>query len=306
MEEFNWKDLFAFTRKERNGILALVILIMLSISLRFLLPQWLSTEHSLSRETLARMDSLQQSIVRLENEKKSSENNHWYSQAGYSQPDYDTKREITPFLFDPNSLQKDGWERLGFSEKEASMIVNYRDAGATFYKAEDLKRIYCISDEEYEQLADYVKIDTSLFASERPFKSKSFDKVIDLNQADTLDLLEIPGIGPFYARQILKYRDLLGGYSQPEQIREVYGLQDKYKTLLPYLKAGPHKTRRINMNEARYYDFLKHPYIDKRLAYQITEHRRLNGRFSSIEELKQMDNVPDSVIQRLKPYLQFE
>jgi DNA uptake protein ComE-like DNA-binding protein len=253
------------------------------------------------------MDSLQQRIVRLEDENQKRKTDNWYSQAGYPKPNYHSRKEITPFIFDPNSLEKAGWKRLGFSEKEAAMIIKYRDAGATFYKAEDLKRIYCISEDDYEKLAAYVKIDTSLFASdEKPYKSESFNKVIDLNKADTVDLLEIPGIGPFYARQILKYRDLLGGYVKAEQIREVYGLQEKYKALLPYLTAGPHKTRQINMNEARYYDFLKHPYIDKRLAYQITEYRRLKGDFKSLEQLKQLDELPDSVIQRLKPYLQFE
>src|SRR5665647_1059817 len=48
---------------------------------------------------------------------------------------------------------------------------------------------------------------------------------LDLNSADSLHLLEIPGIGPVFASRIIRYRTLLGGYYAVDQLREVYGMR---------------------------------------------------------------------------------
>ena len=36
-------------------------------------------------------------------------------------------------------------------------------------------------------------------------------RLLDLNRADSADLLPLPGIGPVFASRIIRYRDLLGG-----------------------------------------------------------------------------------------------
>lgn len=62
---------------------------------------------------------------------------------------------------------------------------------------------------------------------------------IDLNTADTTLLKRVPGIGSSFARRIVKYRDLLGGYYVVEQLQEVYGMdRERYDAIYPYFTVG--------------------------------------------------------------------
>jgi DNA uptake protein ComE-like DNA-binding protein len=49
-------------------------------------------------------------------------------------------------------------------------------------------------------------------------------KLINLNSCDSAMLETLPGSGPVLSARIIKYRNLIGGYSKIEQLREVYGL----------------------------------------------------------------------------------
>ena len=49
---------------------------------------------------------------------------------------------------------------------------------------------------------------------------------ISINTVDTAEWKKVPGIGSAYAARIVKYRNLLGGFYEVEQLREVYGISD--------------------------------------------------------------------------------
>ncbi|MFO8086223.1 MAG: helix-hairpin-helix domain-containing protein [Bacteroidales bacterium] len=308
MEVSNWKDLLSFTRNERKGIITLLVLIFLTLLARFLLPDLLVKEVSLSDDVLRRMDSLQAHVQRVKDEKKAryeqyQKTQDWYASKAKSAGSKKTTA-LSPFAFDPNTLGAEGWQKMGFSSHDVDIIMNYREAGGRFFDTEDVKNLYCISDEQYQQLEAFIQIDES--EGEQPDLRSGFDKVLELNRVDTVDLLEVPGIGPFYARQIIKYRSLLGGYISPYQLSEVYGLEEKFRDMLPYFTADSSMTKKIDLNQASYYEILRHPYVDKRLAYQLTEYRRLQGGIGSLQDLSKSTNVPDSVLLKLQPYLKLE
>jgi len=64
----------------------------------------------------------------------------------------------TEFEFDPNTITATQWMELGFSEKQAEVIDHYRQAGGKFHKPEDIKKLYVMSEENYERLLPYVRI----------------------------------------------------------------------------------------------------------------------------------------------------
>ena len=49
---------------------------------------------------------------------------------------------------------------------------------------------------------------------------------IDLNMADSSDLIKLKGIGPVLARRILNFREALGGFYKVGQLQDVYQLPD--------------------------------------------------------------------------------
>ena len=60
------------------------------------------------------------------------------------------------FYFEPNKIDIEKWQALGFSEKQSRVILNYRKKNGPFTKAEDLKPIYVISDDKYNELKPYM------------------------------------------------------------------------------------------------------------------------------------------------------
>lgn len=48
--------------------------------------------------------------------------------------------------------------------------------------------------------------------------------LVELNGADTTDLMRVQGIGPSYARRIVRYRALVGGFRSVEDLLQVYGM----------------------------------------------------------------------------------
>ncbi|MBO7593383.1 MAG: helix-hairpin-helix domain-containing protein, partial [Salinivirgaceae bacterium] len=128
----------------------------------------------------------------------------------------------TIFHFDPNTVTFDELVLLGLPEKTATAIVNYRKAGGKFRKPDDFARIRDIDDSVYNRLSPYINI----VRAEQPNKTYSKDTkttkkaktsnqgwqdrkeaaIVELNTADSTQLVAMYGIGPTTARRIISYR----------------------------------------------------------------------------------------------------
>ena len=205
--------------------------------------------------------------------------------------------------FNPNVMSTDGLLEIGLSRKQANTIQNYLLAGGEFVYKEDLKKIYCISDEDYYRLEPYILLD------ERPTnykETKPEDEVIvtiELNSAQAEDLLSVRGIGPYIAKNIIKYRDKLGGYYSISQLREVYGIDSaKYDGISYYFEINTDSVRRTDLNTTNYYKLQQHPYITKNIAFEISNHAKYEMPFKAVEELKELNTINDSVYQKIYHY----
>ena len=63
------------------------------------------------------------------------------------------------FLFDPNTLDGEGWIRLGVPEKAATNVIRYREKGGLFRKPEDIGKIYGMPDQLAAELQPYIQIE---------------------------------------------------------------------------------------------------------------------------------------------------
>lgn len=270
-------DYFYFSQKERRGIFVLLSLIILLIAINvFIIPQ-MGREKPINKDAfIAWVDSLMQNPV-----------------------DTMQTKTIDYFNFDPNLIAKAEWLKLGLSESQTKTILNYRKAGGTFFKKTDLKKIYSINESQYLKLAPFIIFSTSTNTKKTYAKLK-----IDLNSADSIDLIKIRGIGSVFASRILKYRKLLGGYSQASQLTEVYGIDSsKFQKLKQHFSAcDSNKIIRININIASFRELLKHPYISYEFVKRIVNERRKKD-FSSFKEFSKRTNTSDSLLRKLKPYL---
>lgn len=124
-------------------------------------------------------------------------------------------RKVESFRFDPNSVSVEQLRRLGFSEKQALSIVNYREKGGRFRRKADFARSFVVSDSIFKRLEPYIDI-----------------PLIDLNVADSAAFDGLPGIGGWFASKMVAYRKKLGGYSFKEQLMDIYRFdKDKFDAL---------------------------------------------------------------------------
>ena len=148
---------------------------------------------------------------------------HNTSHSPYVESYRQATRRVENFRFNPNTVSVEDLQRLGFSEKQAQAIDNYRAAGGQFRRKADFAKSFVVADSVYRRLERYIDIPR-----------------LDLNRAESAALDALPGIGPWFAQKILEYRDELGGYSFPEQLLDIYHFdREKYDGLSDLVFCSP-------------------------------------------------------------------
>jgi len=128
--------------------------------------------------------------------------------------------------------------------------------------------------------------------------------ILELNLADTFDLQRLKGIGPSFARRIFFYRDKLGGFVQPSQLLEVFGMDTvRYESIAPYLTADPSLVQPMDVNTATFKELISHPYLPYEIAKEIALLRKRKRGITGMDELKKIGGMTDSLFKRLEPYL---
>ena len=167
-------------------------------------------------------------------------------------------RVVESFPFDPNTVSLRDLQRLGFSEKQAISIDNYRQKGGRFRRASDFARSYVVADSVFKRLEPYIRIPK-----------------VDINAADSAAFDSLPGIGPYFARKMISYRDELHGYSFPEQLMDIYNFdREKFDGLKDLITVGPHEPYPLwTLPEE---ELKKHPYIGTYGAHGVIVFRNNN------------------------------
>jgi len=241
--------------------------------------------------------------------------------------------------FDPNTADSSTLVHLGLKPWQASNMLKYRAKNGRYRQAEDLKKLYGMTDSMYQALLPYIQIDTlavrlfrdSLYRAQRPrvspvradsdtlvrdttprYISHKRDTVLNLRTADTTELKMIRGIGAYRAKQIVRYREQLGGFVSVEQLREVKALQPLFAdslsadSLLSHFVLDSVFVEPLRVNSMHLERLQRHPYLSFEQAKAIYELRRRKIRLKNIEQLQDLDCLTESELRRLQPYLHFE
>ena len=127
---------------------------------------------------------------------------------------------------------------------------------------------------------------------------------VNINAADSAQWERLPGIGPSFAKRIVRYRNRLGGFHSVQQVSEVYGLADSvFKKIQPFLRLGDVSLRKLSLNDTDEKSFAIHPYINTNLARLIVRYRSAHGPFSRVETLRALALVDDSIYRKIEKYL---
>ena len=309
------QDFFTYTSGEKAGIFVLVVIISSLLAMLFLVDEinqlflpsreeveLLKTEFEKDLDALILADSLSK-IEAVESVNHYSTDDSFPNQAA----------DLTPF--NPNEFSLEMGEMIGLSERQSESILKYINKGGQFKIKEDFKKMYVISAEKYDELKEYIQLPDEYRSNyeEKEWEKEeaAFEKkpkaiiTANLNEADSADLVKVSGIGPFYAKSIVKYRDELGGFVNKRQLLELYGMdEERYLKLASVLLLdNPEPYRMINVNTISIEELKNHPYFDWNLSRYLVNYRENHGKFKSVQDLKELRLIDTDLYRKIAPYI---
>jgi competence ComEA-like helix-hairpin-helix protein len=289
---------FGFNKQQRNGLILLSIISLILFLVRIIYPSFITPD----KIEIKNLPLIEQTL----------DSSYQLSQNRFSGNVTKENTALNLFAFDPNTITNQQLQQLGFNKKSAQTFLKFRDRGFVFKEKIDLKKVYGISDNFYSKLEPYIIIENKNSAANLN-SNKSESNVtasanknqtkVELNTADSLALLDINGIGPAFAKRILKYRSLLGGFVSVEQLKEVYGFTDEmFEKIKPNVTANAELIKKINLNKDDFRTVNKHPY----LSYELTKTLFDWGRKTVITATNLKDIInDDQAYNKLMPYISF-
>jgi len=228
--------------------------------------------------------------------------------------------------FNPNNAELNVLLQIGIPAKVAANWLKYLQKGGKFYKKEDVVKLYGMKEEIYDKVKGHLFVPDKILVAKdyggpEKFPKKSFagspvkDSVrssgykgkgeiakVDINLADSTQLEALPGIGPALASRIIKYRKLLGGFYQVNQLRDIYGMNEEWwSRISPFLIVGNVKLNMLEINYLSLVEMGRHPYIGFRTAKRIIKVRDTVGKFRTPDELAFL--FSGDSLRRILPYL---
>jgi DNA uptake protein ComE-like DNA-binding protein len=288
------KNPIAFSKRSRKAILFFVLFFLIIV----LIPRFILFFKEPSKFEFTQTD-FEKKVF-----KKRTFN---FSKNTYSKNKYTKKsRYKTPEKkFDPNNYSPSDWMKLGMSQKQADLIIRFGKRG--FYSDEDLRKVFVISDDFFNIIRDSIYYpEKKEFAKNESFKEQK-TILIELNTASEEELIKIPGIGSFFAKNIIKRRDALGGFISKKQLLDVWKMdEEKLNSIDKYISVDPSLIKQIHLNEVSAEELKSNPYFNWNIANSIVKIRTQLGGFQKIDDIRRSVLVDDEFYTKIKPYLALE
>jgi len=287
-----WTEYFNFSSRERRGVFFLACILILQLGIIYYQKN--------SGEELSPPDSKIVSAILIFENTLNKEGEIAISNV--------VKDEMLKSYadFNPNQADDETWKNFGLSDKQVSVIKNYISHGGRFRKKSDLKKMYCISEKHYNLMEPYISLPDSMVVKRSENKQmKAAFEPVDIENADSVTLMRLRGIGPVLASRIVKYREKLGGFYTIKQLKEVWGITDSlYESIIPdIVLTDSLPFRLIHLNTDSFNVLSSHPYIRGKIAGLICNYRKQHKSIGTIEELKNLPLITEENFLKLVPYI---
>ncbi len=301
------------SRQQRSAVLLLAAFLILGLVFWRLLPSFQTSAPSLAEEeelnrsweafVAEHLDTLSAGSV-----------SSAYREKTPDRSDQAAAMPLNMAPFDPNTASEQQLLALGLPLRTVRTLIKYRNKGGRFYKPDDLRKLYTLSADDLERILPYAYIsdpkkntgkqDKALGQAFREAETVPDLKPVDLNKADAETLMRLRGIGPAYSRRIIEFREQSGGFFTVAQLQDVYGFPDStYQQLKDQFVAEPADVKKIPINQATEDELARHPYIGKKLAFNIIRLRNDLKSFTQVEQLKQTPLINEEKYRKIAPYL---
>ncbi len=241
-------------------------------------------------------------------------------------PSGEGRGEASLVRFDPNTADSTTLLRLGLQPWMVRGILKYRRKGGVYYSPEDFARVPGLTVKKYRELLPYITISEDYReartlvgerrshygeysqasqekrdTTQRPVKMAPVERLA-INAADTNALKRVPGIGSYFAKKLVDYREKLGGFVCLDQLLEIKNFPE---SALQYLTIPDGGIRKININKADFKQLAAHPYIGYSRTKVIVDYRRLKGKITSLSQLSLLKGFSAAEIEKIEPYITY-
>ena len=278
-----WKSYFIFSKKEQRGIMVLGIILLGTMLLGILFPR---------KETSINSTAQQRGPL---------------------------------FYFDPNTMDSITAIRLGIPSRQVITLMRYRNKGGRFYRKEDLAKLYGLKKDLVEKLIPYVVIknldrntayrkmvdyDYQKFGNRIGLVKEDGNKnlnewSIDINLADEKQWAAKTKLSPAIIQNIIRYKNYLGGFTNLNQIKKVYGFTEaNYYLLKPHLQLGKMNKRKPNASNMSFESWKALGIFQDREIVQILRIRKEKGGHIGWKELVILFDLTEQQAEMLQATIQ--
>ena len=287
----SWEAYFIFSEKERKGIIVLGIILTLSIVFALIVP-------------------------------------HKNDIVGKSTPK--AISELHLFNFDPNTIDSANAIHLGIPIKQVNTLIHYREKGGRFYKKEDILKLYGLDPVIAHQLIPFIVITSteseskwgryttndkgnnyrsnydyaSRYKSNKDkesnngpwlkMKKGAVSWTININEADANEWHDKTRLPMNIVHQIINYKNHLGGFTHPMQLKKVYGLADTaFQNLRPHLVVQKNFKPLLNSSNMNFSQWKSLGIFEDQQIFEILKLRKQQRGQISWRELVILFDLPE-------------
>jgi DNA uptake protein ComE-like DNA-binding protein len=206
------KEYFVFTKRERSGIISLIILVLIVV----VIPKYFDRRQP-AAEKITVTNSIDTIITDTITKEEIARPYKKFK------PPRPVKKRIEPF--DINSADTSAFIELpGIGSKLAARIVLFREKLGGFYNVQQLREVYGVQDSVYRKIAPYL------------ICTPGNVKKIDINNAEKETLKVHPYIRWQMANALVAYRDQHGAFHSEKDLLKLENIDgDALKKMIPYI-----------------------------------------------------------------------
>ena len=268
----------------RSGVFYFLFLIILLQFATWSVPRVLGWHEG---ESLVRPDTLKQEVL------------------DHLQAQLPKKGSWTLRPFDPNEMEDFKGYLLGIPHQALDSLYAFRSGGGVLYNLGQFRQVSDLPDSTLKRLRPYLRFPVTRQPALVKSKKRS-PAGKDLNSVTAGELQFVSGIGPVLSGRIVKFRDALGGFLDPSQLYDVYGLEPVIarRVMKMYPLTSIPAVERVSLNEGTVEDLASLLYLTREMARAIVARRERLGPYQSLQELREIKSVPEAKIDRIALYLE--
>jgi len=287
-----FKQYLNYSKKDRNAIIILCILILLAIIVNIVLD-YINFGSGYDYSEQKRM------LEEWQNQKRNAE--------------IESKKQFL-FSFNPNTISGQKLDSLLLPRFVKQNLLNYRAAGGHFLTSVDVRKIYGMNDSIFNAIKDYIQIpqiSKPLVINKQPAEN-TYSGFIDPNKAGRDDLIQF-GFTEFQAGNLVKYRKKGGYFELPSDLLKIYGIDSsiylKIKShiqidAIPELSKSKYESKppvvEVELNSADTSGLMQLAGVGSVFALRILKYRDLLGGFNRKEQLLEVYNFTEETFRSIQ------